>query len=139
MTTTTPRTIVLDLPLPPRELHPNSRVHWSVKATVTRVYRAHVCGAVREQLGWDIPCFDRVKVTLHFTVRRAGDLDNYIAAAKSLIDSLCAPSHLMDDTPRLGILLNDSPAVLVSLSATMALSRTDPPGVRVTLTEVRDE
>lgn len=84
--------ISIDLPWPPRELHPNARVHWSKRAKAAKQCRA---------LGWgmtltagvrrndpDIP--QALKVTAIFSPpdNRRRDVDGMLSSIKSYLDGI---------------------------------------------------
>lgn len=135
MTTSTRLTLTLTLPLPPAEAHPNSRTHWAKRARVVHDYRSAVWALVRETLGpphvW--PRFRSATISLEYTFRtkRRRDTDGLVAASKNLVDTLCAPQHATDTTPRLGLLPDDSEQYLTWGTVTSRVGAT--PGVRVTL------
>jgi crossover junction endodeoxyribonuclease RusA len=88
--------MIIDLPFPPRDVHPNARVHWSRKARATK--------AVREAAQW-LSCSygpieaDSLNVTLTFYPpdNRRRDLDGMLSASKALIDGV-ADSLEVDDS-----------------------------------------
>ncbi|TGQ11205.1 endodeoxyribonuclease RusA [Mesorhizobium sp. M4B.F.Ca.ET.215.01.1.1] len=84
--------IRVDLPWPPRELHPNARVHWSKRAKAAKQCRT---------LGWgmtltagvrrndpDIP--QDLKVTAIFSPpdNRRRDVDGMLSSIKSYLDGI---------------------------------------------------
>lgn len=79
----------IELPLPPKELSPNARVHWSVRARATREAIDQVFAAVLEQ-GGKPRSFDHATVTMTFVVpnKRRRDKQNLIGASKAYIDGL---------------------------------------------------
>jgi len=115
-------TIRVVLPLPPRELHPNSRVHWAVRQKATRAYRHTAYFAAWEEVrevalpprldhgrpaGVFGPMWEtaEVQLTFYFPDRRRRDADSALASMKAGIDGLAAP------VPRgigAGIIANDS-------------------------------
>jgi len=88
--------VIVDLPWPPRDLHPNARVHWTRKHKATK--------AAREVAQW-MSCSlgpieaDRLNVTLTFFPpdNRRRDIDGMLAASKALIDGV-ADSLEVDDS-----------------------------------------
>ncbi len=84
--------IAIELPWPPRELHPNARIHWSRRAKAAKQCRA---------LGWgmtltagvrrsdpDIP--QALKVTAVFSPpdNRRRDADGMLSSIKSYLDGI---------------------------------------------------
>ena len=94
--------------LPPREMSPNGRVHWSARNRARRDFQGDIWALILEQeytsgiienpiisIRWGLP--DRIR----------RDWDNLIAMTKPIIDSLTQASILADDsvrdyTPRYG-------------------------------------
>lgn len=84
--------IAIELPWPPRVLHPNSREHWAAKARATK--------KAREDAGWlareagirtgdpDIPSELKVTVTFSPPNSRAHDRDNLLANCKAYFDGI---------------------------------------------------
>ena len=98
--------LTIELPgLPPRELSPNARVHWAVKAKAAREYGQAVFYAAvdaRNRSGepakWKN--IDKAKVYVWFYVppRRRRDIDNLVASFKSGLDALVRCGILVDDS-----------------------------------------
>lgn len=97
------RTIEYDLPFaPPKELSPNARVHWAVKAAKANEMRESGYAAVR----WptlhnkfeEVRPMKRGKIT--FTFYKAGypDEDNLSASMKSWVDGLVDAGLFQDDS-----------------------------------------
>ena len=86
--------LILTLPLPPKELSPNARLHYQAKAKVTRRYRRD-CGwnGLAELMNWeDNDAWRPTRVRLTETYRIAGkrkyDVRNLFAAFKAGEDGL---------------------------------------------------
>lgn len=84
--------IVIDLPWPPKELHPNARVHWAKKAKVVRRARndagwAALSSGVRTH---DFVGLDSLNVSLLFLPpdNRRRDTDGMISSVKSYLDGI---------------------------------------------------
>lgn len=85
--------LVVVLPLPPKELSPNARVHWAKKARAVREYRALAinaafCAGIAAAIytpGWERA---EVQATFYFRQRRTRDADNLLASLKPALDSL---------------------------------------------------
>jgi crossover junction endodeoxyribonuclease RusA len=84
--------IRITLPWPPRELHPNSRIHWAKRAKFAKQCRTLAQGltlAAGVRRGdSDIP--HNLKVTAIFCPpdRRRRDLDNMLSSAKNFLDGI---------------------------------------------------
>ena len=87
--------------LPPREMSPNGRVHWSARNRARRDIQGDIWALILEQeytggiienpiisIRWGLP--DRIR----------RDWDNLIAMTKPIIDSLTQASILADDSVR---------------------------------------
>ena len=87
--------------LPPREMSPNGRVHWSARNRARRDIQGDIWALILEQeytsgiienpiisIRWGLP--DRIR----------RDSDNLIAMTKPIIDSLTQASILADDSVR---------------------------------------
>jgi len=97
-------TITITLPVPPRELSPNGRTHWAVKArhvkearTLAQVeaHNAMICAGFPKQAKWE-----RAKVTAKVIKRdRRGrmDDDNFKASCKSYCDGVCDAGLILND------------------------------------------
>ena len=90
----------VNLPWPPRELSPNSRAHWTKKASATAKYRrdcALVCmsAGIRrlDYLGWT-----GMHVHLVFCApsRRSFDLDNALSRVKAGLDGVADATGIDD-------------------------------------------
>jgi len=99
------RKLRIEIPgLPPRELSPNARVHWAVKAKAAREYGSQVFYAAVDARNRSEPAkwknLDRAKVRVWFYVppRRRRDLDNLIASFKPGLDALVRCGILVDDS-----------------------------------------
>lgn len=80
------RKIVLDLPLPPKECHPNSRCHWAVKAKAVK--KARATAALLAKAAMIGKPFKRASLHMHFYNARRNDSDNLISACKAVFDGL---------------------------------------------------
>lgn len=90
----------VELPLPPRGLHPNARKHWRRRAELKKNYRASAGEwAAVARIENNAKPLDAADITLHYytTTGRAQDSDNLIAWAKTAIDSLVDARLLSDD------------------------------------------
>lgn len=90
--------LIVVLPLPPKELSPNARCHWGAKAREVKRYRRMAWAeaiAARGRTG------DRWKnatcqAKFYFATRRRRDRDNLLAALKAAFDGL-TDSHILED------------------------------------------
>jgi crossover junction endodeoxyribonuclease RusA len=94
--------IVIDLPLPPRELSPNARVHPLQRAHNARRWRCMTCYVARGALveaGLVAPRWKRAHVQYTWRSSRGPlpDPDNVIARCKAVLDGLVDAELLADD------------------------------------------
>ncbi len=84
--------IRIELPWPPRELHPNARVHWGQKAPITRKARLWA-----QQAAWaagirgnDPDIHFNIKATVAFAPpdNRRRDTDGMLSSCKAYIDGI---------------------------------------------------
>jgi len=103
------------LPWPSRDLHPNSRVHWSRRARAAKVAR-HAADALALQAGW--ATLKLPEGRLHVWIdayppdRRHRDTDGVLSSLKSALDGLAdalgvddrrfVPHPFLHDEPRKG-------------------------------------
>ena len=84
--------IRIELPWPPRVLHPNSRVHWAQRARAAKAMRqaAAYCtlAAGIRRNDPDIPQAIKATITFYPPNRHKHDVDGCLSAAKSLIDGV---------------------------------------------------
>jgi len=92
-------TLTLTLPLPPRELHPNARVHWAVKARATKQYRktAYCYALVAQGMARREWTTAELHMTWHMPDKRRRDPDGLVASMKAAIDGLVDAGILADD------------------------------------------
>lgn len=84
--------ISISLPWPPREMHPNSRVHWSKRAKAAKQCRL-TAGWCAKQAGIrygdpDIPATLRVTAVFSPPDNRRRDLDGMLSSAKAFLDGI---------------------------------------------------
>lgn len=95
-----PQTLVLEdfpNPLLARRLSPNGRVHWAVRAEAKRIAAHRIaCECLLQSV---VPADGPVRLAFRWVFPTAGrrDLDNLIATAKPLIDSMVTAGVLTDD------------------------------------------
>lgn len=79
---------MLELPLPPKCLNPNARVHWAVKARAAKKYKES-CFYLAKALPSVTPkCGFLLHIQWYPKSWRAFDADNAIASLKSGLDGL---------------------------------------------------
>jgi crossover junction endodeoxyribonuclease RusA len=99
----TERSFTVELPLPPRALSPNARVHWSVRARETKAYR-YVCGLIARAAKpkeWDA-----CAVAFQVEYRCSRGCDGYMAL--DVANAMAAIKPLPDGFVDAGIAPNDS-------------------------------
>lgn len=93
---------MITLPWPPKELSPNARVHWAVKARAFKAYRlecwAEFAGHRAQLRGRNVFSF-----TFHPPSHRRTDLDNCFASVKAAIDALSEITGIDDSEFSFGI------------------------------------
>ena len=90
--------MVIILPLPPRELSPNARPHWAAKARAVKRYRqtAWLCAlAVRPSEPIQTA---RVTSRFFFRNRRRRDRDNLLASLKPAFDGIAGARVVTNDS-----------------------------------------
>lgn len=84
--------ITLPLPWPPRDLHPNARVHWARRARCTKTFRTIAAGTALaagiRRTDPDIPQSLRVTVVFSPPDNRRRDLDGMLSSIKSYLDGI---------------------------------------------------
>ena len=111
---TKPKTCMI-LPWPPRELHPNARVHWAVRAKAAKAYRSASGWAVLEQIGKDRARVAKLlkeariplKIVFHPKSKRRMDLDGCLSNIKSGLDGLADVLKVDDSRFELTISMGD--------------------------------
>jgi crossover junction endodeoxyribonuclease RusA len=89
----------ITLPLPPKELSPNARVHWAVKATAVKGYRALAWAEAKRIIGREAaPKWKNAtaQATFYFTKVARRDKDNFQAMLKPAFDGI-RDSGIIDD------------------------------------------
>jgi len=97
----------IEYPFPPKELNPNTQLHWAVKARHKKIYR-EVCKILT--LGTKMP--DDKLIDMHITFyppdRRHRDDDNMVAAFKSGRDGIADALGVNDKMFRIHPSLSDT-------------------------------
>ena len=101
--------LTIELPLPPQEIRPNTRVHWARKAKKVREYRSrskwaaiHALSEREETAFANSDCSfpirkPTVRITMLNKTARKMDQDNLIASMKSAMDGLTDAGVWDDD------------------------------------------
>jgi len=74
------------LPLPSRNLSPNSRVHWSVKASHKKAARRGAAIDAFQQI--DPQAFAGYRLDFYWATKRMRDKDNAAASCKAALDGI---------------------------------------------------
>jgi len=130
--------------LPNSDLNPNVKMHWAAKSRLVKEEREMWymgIWAVGQEQGvkWDkdkpvLHC--KILFELTYPDRRQRDKDNIMASLKSCIDTLCAPKHNKDGTPRLSIIKDDSPDCLTEVPTLELLYEQGVKRTKITIEEV---
>jgi crossover junction endodeoxyribonuclease RusA len=88
--------MIVTLPLPAKNLSPNSRCHWRAKAAAVKAYRS---AALIAAYAKGKPRFESANVQCKFYFRdsRRRDGDNLLASMKSAFDGLVDAGIFSDD------------------------------------------
>lgn len=86
-------TLHVVLPLPPKELSPNARVHWSLRSRLVKAARARATEGARTALhfaGMAPPMWERayVKMIFYWPDKRRRDASNAAASTKAYEDGI---------------------------------------------------
>lgn len=79
---------MIELPWPPKELHPNARVHFHTKARIYRGYREDAYWLTEKSGAEWGEGSARLRIMFHPPDRRKRDLDGMISAIKAGIDGI---------------------------------------------------
>jgi hypothetical protein len=89
--------LTITVPLPPRELSPNGRVHWAKRYRAGQVLADWVIAGVRQA---PTATIDPAVVAYHVRwCGKAPDEDNFISSMKPGLDALVHENILVDDGP----------------------------------------
>lgn len=94
--------ITIELPLPHKNLSPNSRCHWRAKAAATAKARGDSRNATCDQINrkhssWDWPAAT-VQATFYFRDKRKHDKDNSLSSLKAYFDGLADAGLITNDS-----------------------------------------
>jgi Holliday junction resolvase RusA-like endonuclease len=89
------------LTMPPNELHPNSRVHFIVKAKHTKAYRQIAAMCARQAItlhGWRTVTQATVRAVFFFNTKQRRDKSNLNACLKAAEDGLQDAGVIVNDS-----------------------------------------
>ncbi|MDH3719353.1 MAG: hypothetical protein OES79_14635 [Planctomycetota bacterium] len=96
--------MTITLPLPPKGLSPNDRMHWAWKAAAVKKYRSWSAAVTRTEIACSLEtCLEipwkaaKVQPVFYFKDRRRRDRDNLAASLKAAYDGLVDAGLLVDD------------------------------------------
>lgn len=96
-----PDAIRITLPLPPKELHPNTRVHWRGKAKATKAYRLLAWATAKWAAGGKSPPRWRkaeTRAVFYFATNRRRDEDGCSASLKPAWDGIADAGIVTNDS-----------------------------------------
>lgn len=96
--------VELTLPWPPRELHPNARMHWAAKARITKKAR-QTAAWLAKAAGAGNLCVERLNVSIQFMApdKRRRDTDGMISSVKAYLDGIADATGVDDSNFNLTI------------------------------------
>lgn len=89
--------MIIELPLPPKELHPNKPVVWRAKMKPKALYREQACAAAWNHRPAKPLEAASVRLVFYLRTKHRHDPDNLIAWMKAGIDGLCDAKIFADD------------------------------------------
>lgn len=124
-------TLTIELPVPPKALSPNARVHYHVRARAVKAYRlaAHlnaVASRIDSSPSWEpVPYFraGTTQVTWYTKTKRKPDADNALSSLKAAWDGITDSGFLADDRglthqPIIFLVDKHRPRVVLRIEAT---------------------
>lgn len=93
-------TLTITLPLPPKELSPNARVHWRAKAAAVKRYRSSAKWAAIDAQAWHLwhrKSTATAQCTFYFAQNRRRDSDNLLASLKAGFLGIVDAGVIADD------------------------------------------
>ena len=114
--------IRIELPWPSRDLHPNARVHWAVRAKATKNARSTAAWAARAAKVQHIKAEAlTVKIAFMPPDNRRRDLDGMLSSVKAYLDGIADIARIDDSrwhiVPIRGVVTPPHGAVCVEVSA----------------------
>lgn len=84
-------------PYPPKELNPNRKLHWAVKAKAVKKYRTE-CRYIAQAADFGLieAEFLDLVITIHPPDKRRRDKDNVIASLKAMQDAIADVTEIDD-------------------------------------------
>jgi crossover junction endodeoxyribonuclease RusA len=93
------RTVKITLPLPNKQLSPNARCHWRVKAKAVKAARTLAyCEAINAGCAGEKWRSATMQATFYFNLNRGRDRDNAASSLKSHVDGVALAGLLVNDT-----------------------------------------
>lgn len=89
--------LMITLPIPPKELSPNARVHWAVKAKHAKASR-QIAAMLGKQAGSPKYTRANVRIVWYKPTKRSRDSDNSLAMCKSFCDGLADAGIIKNDS-----------------------------------------
>lgn len=98
----TPRTLEIELPLPPKALSPNTKCHWAAKAKAVKQARgdaklATISAAIDSKQDWSPLAKATMQATFYKRTAHVSDDDNLNASLKSIRDGIADSGIVSDD------------------------------------------
>lgn len=93
-------TLVIELPLPPKELSPNARVHYMAKSRAVKRYRQRAMLEAMAAQGRNVRAWSRAtcQATFYHSTNRRRDKDNALASIKAGIDGIADARVIVNDS-----------------------------------------
>lgn len=91
--------LTITIPLPPRAVSPNARIHWSKKASATKSYRREAWASAVAAINGSPPRWLKAKMQVfaYFPNRRFPDPGNLMASLKAAEDGICDAGIVAND------------------------------------------
>ena len=91
--------LTITIPLPPKEVRNNARVHWARKASAVKQYRFEAQFQAIQAMGGPAPFWEKAKVhiTAYFPTARHMDPSNLIDGLKGAFDGLEDAGVIVND------------------------------------------
>lgn len=96
--------VTVELPWPPRELHPNARIHWAAKSRITKKARNSAAWLAKGAGAGNL-CVERLNVSILFMApdKRRRDTDGMISSVKAYLDGIADATGVDDSNFNLTI------------------------------------
>ena len=88
---------IINLPWPPKELNPNSTLHWAKKAKYKKMYR-EMCWVLTLESKIKVDTLGKIPITITFYPpdKRHRDADNMVASIKAGLDGVADALKIND-------------------------------------------